>query len=242
MLDQQTLHTLNQLKLFGMARGFEQRIANQRHDELSHAEFTGILAQDEKLYRDNQRLQRLLRNARLKIQACLEDVDTKSARGLNKQTLLELGSSAWIDAKRNVLITGPTGVGKSFIACALGNFAARAGLSVLYVRASRLFETLHQSKADGSRLKTLARLAKVQLLIVDDFLLAPLSDPERKDFFEVIEDRYAAASTVIASQCPLKNWHPNIGDPTLADAICDRLFHNAAKLELKGDSFRKKQP
>ncbi len=141
-----------------------------------------------------------------------------------------------------MVISGPTGIGKSFIACAQGNAAARAGYTVLYVRAPRLFETLHQSRGDGSHLTTLARLSRVQLLIIDDFLLTLLVDSERRDLLEVIEDRYHLGATIIASQCPIKDWHPNISDPTLVDAICDRLLHNAYKIELRGDSMRVRTP
>ncbi len=158
---------------------------------------------------------------------------------MSKQVVLELSSTRWIDARRNVLITGPSGIGKSYLACALGNFAARAGYTVLYTRAPRLFETLQQARGDGSHLKTLTRLARAQLLIIDDFLLTPPSDWERRDVLEIVEDRYRAGATVITSQCPIGDWHPNIGDPTLADAICDRLLHNAYKIELRGDSMRK---
>ncbi|MDP6511184.1 MAG: IS21-like element helper ATPase IstB [Dehalococcoidia bacterium] len=241
MLNEQTIATLNAMKLFGMARGFEQRLNSPQHAELSHDEFVGLLVQDEKTYRDNQRLKRLLKNARLRQQAALEDIDYRHPRGLSKQMLLELSSTRWIDAHRNVLVTGPTGIGKSYLACALGNFAARAGYSVLYLRAPRLFEVLQQARGDGSHLKTLTRLAKAQLLIIDDFLLTPPADRERRDLLEIVEDRYQSGSTVITSQCPIRDWHPNIGDPTLADAICDRLFHNAYKIELKGDSMRKDQ-
>lgn len=241
MLNEQTIATLHSLKLFGMARGFEERLANPIHAELSHAEFVGLLVQDEKTYRDNQRLTRLLRNARLRQQAALEDVDYRHPRGLSKQVMLELCNAQWIAAHRNVLISGPTGIGKSFIACALGNFAARAGYTVLYLRATRLFETLQQARGDGSHLKTLTRLARVQLLIIDDFLLTPLTDWERRDLLEIVEDRYQSGATVITSQCPIRDWHPNIGDPTLADAMCDRLLHNAYKIDLKGDSMRKNQ-
>jgi DNA replication protein DnaC len=168
----------------------------------------------------------------------MEDIDYGASRGLSQQVILELANPQWVAAHRNVLISGPTGIGKSFIACALGNTAARSGYTVLYMRAPRLFESLQQSRGDGSHLKALARLSRVQLLIIDDFLITPLSDWERRDLLEVIEDRYQAGATVITSQCPIGDWHPNIGDPTLADAICDRLLHNAYKVELRGDSMR----
>ena len=241
MLNEQTIATLNALKIFGMARGFEERLNNPQHAELSHADFVGLLVQDEKTYLDNQRLKRLLKNARLRQPACLEDIDYWHPRGLSKQVVLELSSTRWIDTHRTVLITGPAGIGKSYLACALGNFAARAGYPVLYLRSPRLFETLQQARGDGSHLKTLTRLAKAQLLILDDFLLTPPTDWERRDLLEIVEDRYQSGATVITSQCPISDWHPNIGDPTLADAICDRLFHNAYKIELRGDSMRKNE-
>ncbi len=240
MLNQQTLSILHSLRLTGMARSFEERLSDPKHAELSHAEFVGLLVQDEKTYRDNRRLRRLLKKAKLRQEAALEDIDYGASRGLSQQVILDLANPQWIPAHRNVLISGPTGIGKSFIACALGNSAARAGYTVLYLRATRLFETLQQSRGDGSHLKTLTRLSRVQLLIIDDFLLTPLSDWERRDMLEVIEDRYQAGATVITSQCPINDWHPNIGDPTLADAICDRLLHNAYKVVLKGDSMRRR--
>ena len=239
MLNEQTLSTLNALKLFGMAKSFSDKLSHPNIADLSHQEFFGLIVQDEKTYRENLRLKRLLANAKLKQPAALEDLDYKHPRGLNKQTILELCSQDWIAHHRNVLLTGPTGVGKSYIACALGNFAARQGHTVLYLRAPRLFETLLQTKADGSHLKTLTRLAKVQLLILDDLFLTPLSDPERKDLLEIIEDRHQKAPTVITSQCPTKEWHHIIGEPTIADAILDRLLHHGYKIELKGDSIRK---
>jgi DNA replication protein DnaC len=242
MLNQQTMSILHSLKLFGMAKSLEERLADSKQAALSHDEFVGLLVQDERLYRDNLRLRRLLKKAKLRQEAALEDIDYGVPRGISQQVMLELANPEWISACRNVLVSGPAGVGKSFIACALGNAAARAGYTVSYVRAPRLFETLQQSRGDGSHLKALARLSRVQLLIIDDFLLTPLSDGERRDLLEVIEDRYQTGATIIASQCPVKDWHPNIGDPTLADAVCDRLLHNAYKIEMRGDSLRTRRP
>jgi DNA replication protein DnaC len=242
MLNQQTMSILHSLKLFGLAKSLEERLADPKQASLSHAEFVGLLVQDEKTYRDNLRLKRLLKKAKLRQEASLEDIDYRASRGLNQQVILELSNPQWVAGYRNILLSGPTGIGKTFVACALGNAAARAGYTVLYVRATRLFETLHQSRGDGSHLKTLNRLAKVQLLIIDDLLLTPLSDWERRDLLELVEDRYQTGATVITSQCPIGDWHPNIGDPTLADAICDRLLHNAYKIELRGDSMRTRSP
>lgn len=242
MLNNQTIDTLNRLKLFGMANSLAERLLNAQHHGLSHADFVALLVQDEQVYRENKRLKRLLANAKFKLQAAIEDIDFRHPRGISRQVILDLSTTLWIDAARNVILSGPTGVGKTFIACALGTAAARQGYPVLYFRAPRLFESLLQSRADGSHLKTLAKLAKAKLLIIDDFLLAPLNDRERRDFLEIIEDRYGSGATIIACQCPPQDWHVNIGDPTIADAICDRLFHNASKINLKGESFRKKLP
>jgi DNA replication protein DnaC len=233
---------MHSLKLFGMAKSLEERLSDSNQAALSHAEFIGLLVQDEKIYRDNLRLRRLLKKAKLRQEASLEDIDYGVSRGLSQQVILELSNPQWITSHHSALISGPTGVGKSFIACALGNAAARAGYTVLYIRAPRLFETLQQSRGDGTHLKALARLARIQLLIIDDFLLTQLSDIERRDLLEVIEDRYQAGATIVASQCPIKDWHPNIGDPTLADAIMDRLLHNAYRIEMRGDSMRAKRP
>ena len=239
MLNEQTVTILNALKLHGMARGFSERLTSTAQADLSHAEFVALLVQDEKTYRDNQRLKRLLKNARLKQQAALEDIDYAHPRGLLKQVVLELSNTQWIAAHRTVLISGPTGIGKSFIACALGNLAARAGYTVLYARAPTLFESLQQARGDGSHLKTITKLGKAQLLVIDDLLLTPLAEWERRDLLEIVEERYGSGATIITSQCPIKEWHPNIGDPTLADSICDRLLHNAYRIELRGESMRK---
>lgn len=239
MLNETTISTLNQLKIFGMAKSFAERVGDPKHGELDHAEFVGLLVQDEKTHRENQRLKRLLKNAKLRFpSACMEDIDYRHPRELPKPVMRELSSTQWIEAHRNVIFTGPTGLGKSWLACALGNLAARAGLTVEYHRVPRLFEALNESRGNGTHLRALRRLAKVQVLILDDFLISALTAPERKDVLEIIEDRYQAAATIISTQFPVKQWHAAIGDPTLADAICDRLVHNAYKIDLKGPSVR----
>ena len=240
MLKETTIETLNVLKLYGMARALPARLADARQSDLGHADFVGLLVQDEKTDRDNRRLKRLLTNARLKQDAVMENLDYRHPRGLQKQVMMELADHAWVEAGRNVILTGPTGVGKSYIACALGNMAARAGHTVLYIRASRLFDSLAGARADGSHLRLMQKYAKNKLLIVDDFMITPLTEAARVDFLELIEDRCDTGATVITSQCPTKEWHPSIGDPTIADAICDRLLHHAYKIELRGESLRKR--
>lgn len=239
MIDEQTIAKMQSLQLFGMAKGFHDRLRQSEHSELTHGEFVGLLIDDEKVYRENRKMTRLLKEAKLRQQASLEEIDYAHPRGLSKQVINELKGHQWLTSKQNVLITGPTGLGKSFLACALGNGACRSGYTTRYLRVPRLFEQLHMARADGSHFKLLGQIAKVQVLILDDFGLSPLNDSERKDFLEIAEDRYGNGATIITSQFPTKEWHAIIGEPTLADAICDRIFHNAYKLELKGDSIRK---
>lgn len=238
MLTEQTVTTLNAMKIYGMARGFIERLGSPQHAGLSHAEFTGLLVQDEKTHRDNQRLKRLIHYARFKQAAALEDINYSHPRGLNKQMLVELSTPQWIVDHRSILFTGPTGVGKSYLACALGNFAARSGYPVVYLRAPRMFAQLQQARGDGSHLKTITKWGTVPVLIIDDLFITPLSDTERRDLLEIIEDRHGSGATLITSQLPTNDWHQAIGDPTLADAICDRLFHNVHKIPLKGESVR----
>lgn len=240
MLNEQTIAKMQSMKLTGMAQAFRELMEKPKRTELTHEEFLGLLIDAEMTARENRRLNRLLGNARLKQQACIEDMDYKQPRGLHKQIIIELANCNWIENHQNVLISGPTGVGKTYIACAIGTAACRKGYTVFYTRAPNLFNMMFSARADGSYLKTLGKLAKFKLLIIDDIGLSPMNDTERKDLLEIVEERYLCSATIISSQVPIKDWYQIIGDPTIADAICDRLLHNAYKIELKGESMRKK--
>lgn len=239
MLTEQTVAKMENLKFWGMAKCFMELREKSTTTDLTNEEFVGLLIDAENTFRENNRLKRLLENARLKQQACLENLDYRNQRGLHKKTIVELMSCQWIHKHQNILISGPTGIGKSFIACALGHYACKQGFSVFYIRAPLLFNILLQSRADGSYLKQLTKLAKYTVLIIDDIGLTTMNEIERKDFLEIIEDRSLASSTIIGSQLPIKDWYQIVGEPTMADSICDRLMHNAYKIELNGDSLRK---
>jgi DNA replication protein DnaC len=240
VLVEQTLEKLDAMKLHGMSKALRQWLEQTKRD-LEPADLVGLLADSEWLYRENKRLSSRLKSAKLKQQACVEDLDYAHARGLSKSVLLELASSRWVQSHQNIIVTGPTGVGKSYVACALGQKACRDGFSVVSRRASRLFDELAQARGDGTYPNVLRRLAKAQVLILDDFALEPLGASQRKELLEVLEDRYRVGSTIVTSQLEPKDWHPVIGDATLADAICDRLVHNAHRVKLGGDSMRKAQ-
>jgi len=229
------------MKFHGMSKSFQERRLKPDHQDLSQDEFIGLLIDDEYLQRQNNRQHRLLQRAKLKISsAALEDIDYQQGRGLLKTRILSLQNNQWLEKHQNILISGPTGVGKSYLACAFGQFACRNNFTVHYSRWPRMLGDILAARGEGNYVKYLQKLTKVDLLIIDDFGLNSLSETDKKDLMEIIEDRYMSGSTIIASQLPIKDWHAFIGDPTLADAVCDRLFHVAHKFELKGGSMRKK--
>jgi DNA replication protein DnaC len=243
MLTQQTLTRLRGLKLDGMARAFEEQLAQPVSRALSFEERFGMLVDREAAWRDTRRLERLLKQARFKFPgACIEDLDTRAVRGLDQRLIAALSSCDWVRAGQSVIATGATGLGKSWIACALGNQACRQGFSALYTRFPRLVEELRIAHADGSFARRLAQLAKIDVLIVDDFAIAPIGQAERADLLEVLDDRTTGKSTIMTSQLPVDHWHEYLAEPTLADAILDRIVHRSHRIALHGESLRKDKP
>lgn len=239
MLTEQTLERLYTMKLTGMADAFKDQLVQPAMNELSFEERFAFLVDQHWTWKENRRMRTLLRQARLKDNACVEDIDYKTPRGIDKSVILKLSGRDWLTHAQNIIITGPTGVGKTYLACALTNSACRKGFSALYKRAPRLFQEIAVARADGTYPKLMNKLLKTKVLIIDDFCITPMKDSERKDLLEVIEDRQGINSTILSTQIPVRNWFESIGDPTMADAILDRLIHNAHKLELKGESMRK---
>ena len=235
----QSLEKLSQMRLHTMADAIRQQLEQPSVQELSFEERIAMIVDREWLFRENRRLTRRLKAARLKQQAAVEDIDFRQPRGLDKSVMLTLSNCQWIRNHQNVIITGPTGIGKSYLAEALAQKACREGFTALYYRSPRIFRELAIARGNGNYSKLLIRLAKTDLLVVDDWGLSSLTDAERRDFLEVMEDRHGIRSTVITSQYPVAKWHELIGEPTLADAILDRIVHNAHKIVLKGESMRK---
>lgn len=242
MLIHPTLDKLRALGLSGMVQALEEQLQLPDIGALSFEERLGLLVDRELTARDTRRLKTRLRQATLRHSAaCIEDIDYRSTRGLDKSLMTTLATGQWVRAHHNVLIVGPTGIGKSWIACALAQNICRAGLSARYLRLPKLFPELATAKGDGRYAKLMRDLAKTDLLVLDDLGLAPLEEGERRDLLEILEERYDRHSTLVTSQYPIEHWHDLIGHPTLADAILDRLVHNAYKLHLSGESMRKRQ-
>ncbi len=241
MLLEPTLDKLNALRLFAMAEALRRFVDTTPAPDVTPTELVAILADAEWLWRDNRRLKSRLKKAAFRLPASIEDVDYAHPRGLSKQLFRELGSSRWVREKKNIILTGPTGIGKSYLACALGQKACRDGFVVQYRRVIRLFDELAQARADGTLPLAMRRLAKADVLILDDFGPQALSASERRDLLEVIDDRCGITSTVVTSQLKPNLWHSVIADVTIADSICDRLVHTAHRIELEGESVRKAQ-
>lgn len=240
MLYQQTIEALLKLKLQGMLSALKEQQQNRQFKELTFEDRLGMLVDREITVQENRRLELRLKQAKLRQAAAVEDIDFRTTRGLDKNNVLELANCQWLKEHQNILIIGPTGVGKSFLACALAHKACREGFSVQYHRTSRLFQELAVSRADGRYLRLLKGLAKVDLIILDDWGLEALTKDQRNDLLEILEDRHNQKSLIITSQIPLENWHSLVGESTHADAILDRVVHNAHIINLKGDSMRKK--
>jgi DNA replication protein DnaC len=241
MFNHPTLEKLQALKLTGMLKAFSEQMTMPEVADLSFEERLGLLVDREMTERHERRLKTRLRQAKLRLSAALEDIDYRHPRGLDKALMLKLASCQWVKDRRNILITGPTGIGKTWLVCALAQKSCRQGYSALYLRLPRLLQDLPIAKGDGRYGKLMASLAKTDVLILDDWGLAQLHDEHRRDLLEVLEDRHDRRSTLVTSQFPVEHWHEAIGNPTLADAILDRLVHNAYKITLKGESMRKQR-
>lgn len=241
MLTHPTLEKLESLRLTGMLTALQEQMGMDDINDLSFEERLGLLVDREAVCRESRRLKTRLRKAKLRHDAAVEDIDFRHPRGLDKSLVMRLADCNWLKNHENLIITGPTGVGKSYLACAFAQKACRTGYSAIYLRTSRLFENLGLAKGDGRYIKLLTGFAKTDLLVLDDFGLAKLNREHQHDLLEILEDRHGLKSTLVTSQLPVEHWHEQIGDPTMADAILDRLVHSAHKIQLKGGSMRKKK-
>ena len=240
MLMNQTIERLNHMKLFGMVKGLEEQGANPEIAHLSFEERISLLTDREWADRENRRLTRLLKEAKFKVAACLEDLDFSASRGLDRSLIASLAGFDWLEQRHNMIICGATGTGKTYLSCAFGNGACRKSQRTLYFRIPKLLEALRISRVDGSYARLMAKFSRIQLLILDDWGLSALTEDQSKDILEVIEECIGKCSIIVAGQLPIENWHQAIANPTVADAILDRLVHNSYKFNLKGESMRKK--
>lgn len=240
MLTHPTLDKLQTLRLTGMYQALVEQLQMPDIATLTFEERFGLLVDRECTERENRRLTTRLRQAKLRQTACIEDLDDRHPRGLDKSLIARLATCQWVRERHHVLITGPTGIGKTWLGCALGHQACRDGLTALYLRLPRFLQELPIAKGDGRYGKLLTALAKTDVLMLDDWGLAPFSEENRRDLLEIVEDRHDRRATIITSQLPVEHWHDALGDPTLADAILDRLVHNAYKIALHGESMRKR--
>jgi DNA replication protein DnaC len=239
MLVNPIINKIQQLRLHAMAKAFKEQLEQPMITELSFEDRLGLLIDTEITARENRRLQQRLRKAKLQQSACMEDIDYHSHRNVDKSLLATLSHCQWVPSHHNILVVGPCGTGKTFLACALAHKACLSGYTSLYCRIGRLLSELQLNKGDGQYSKRMTELAKTDVLILDDFGLSPLVDEQRRDLLEILDDRHDKRSTIVTSQVPVKLWHESIGNETLADAILDRLVHNSYRLEIKGESMRK---
>jgi DNA replication protein DnaC len=240
MTSSTTLNKLSHMKLLGMLRSYQSMLSNRMHDDLTHDEVIDTLVQSEWEDRENKKINRHLRRARFRYPASIEEIDFTARRGLDKNQMLRLADGTFLEKRENILITGATGVGKSYLSSALGHQSCQLGYRTLYFNTQKLFTRLKMLKADGSYIREISRIEKHDLLILDDFGLAPLDNVARMILLEIIEDRHNRKSTIISSQLPVAKWYEIIGENTIADAILDRMVHSAHRIELKGESLRKK--
>jgi DNA replication protein DnaC len=239
MLTQPTIEKLHAMKLFAMARAFLEQTANPNMAQLSFEERFGLIVDQQITELEDRRMQSRLKSAKLRLTATIEDLDFRASRNMDRSLIMSLAQNQWVRSHQNILVTGPTGVGKSYLGCALAQKACRNGHTTVYQRLPRLLNELAVARHDGRYQKLMAPLTKCEVLVLDDLLIAPISRNDQRELLEIVEERYDRKSTIVTSQLPVKAWHDSMEDPTLADAILDRLVHNAHKVDLDGDSMRK---